>query len=218
MSPTKRWPQIRATILTVVIAINLVVAVPWGPRITENTIKKPIAQDEITNWLAFVQGLGVQMSQEAFEGWVIWTSNAIADVDQALVAPTKPFRRITGTGQAWALFATPDSRPAAIEISGRNGDEGEFELLFRRHDPAHTMLGDHLSFRRMRGIYDGQSAKPGRAYRNFNRWVAQSVFALRPDLDRVQAAFRRRHTVPPTQPPDPEVKIEHARILKKERL
>ena len=218
MSLRQRWPQIRAAILAVVIAINLVVAVPWGPRITERSLAKPIAQDEIRNWLGFLHSLGVDMSQEDFEGWVIWASNAIADVDQTLQAPIKPIKRITGTGQAWALFATPDSRPASLEISGRQGDDGDFELLFRRHDPEHNLLGIYLSFRRVRGIYDGQSAKPGRPYRNFNRWIARTIFEMRPDLDRVRVQFKRRHTVPPTREPDPTVKTEHGRIIRKENL
>ena len=218
MRSTTSWPQARAGLLAVVIAINLFIAVPWGPRITEDSLKKPIAADEVTGWMTLLDSLGVPMSRATFERLVVQVSGAIYTVDQAIQAPVKPLMRITGTGQAWALFSTPDSRPARLEIDGRTGDHGPFEPLYKRWDPDHAMLSSQLTFRRIRGVYDGQSNSPGRAYRNFNRWVARQIFQRRPDLDRVRIRFIRTHTVPPTSPPDPEISEEHARIVRKERL
>ena len=72
-----------------------------------------------------------------------------------------------------------------------------------------------ISFRRVRGIYDGAANKPNRSFRNLTRLLSERLFTLRPDLVEVRWSMERRHTTKPGQPKDPEVEVQNVRNHKK---
>ncbi len=213
-----RWPAIRAALITAVILSHGLVSIPWGPRITAESLAKPGPQEEVSRWMDLVRALHLPIDRPTFEQLVIDGSDLIITWDRWLTSPIKPVLRFTQTGQAWALFATPDSHPHAIHIAGRAESDDEWELLYGRFDREHTLLGSQISFRRIRGVYDGQSTKPGRLYRNLCRWLAREVFERRADLDEVKVYMVRQHTLPPWLPPDPETSIENVRVIKRSSI
>lgn len=126
--------------------------------------------------------------------------------------PWYPFRRETGTGQSWGLFAFPEPHAGRLVVSGR-AEGGAWEELFAAPE-GDGLLADQLRFRRVRGVYDdaGDRPKTGVMWARFSRWVAGTVFAERPDLDEVEVRVDLTHIVPPGGGPADETRVYHARL------
>jgi hypothetical protein len=203
-------PQLRAAALAVVILSHGIVSIPLQARITETSIHKPDAMTEVDGWMGLVNSLGIPVGRERFEDIVIQVSGTLWTVDKALTAPIKPVLHATGTGQAWALFATPDSRPHTLTVEGRS-DGGPWRVLHRRLEDT-TFLHYILSYRRIRGVYDGSANNPGRAYRNLARLISERALDTYPDLIEVRVRQPEKHTTLPGRPSDPKI-VEQATCL-----
>lgn len=197
------FAQVRAAGLALVILAHGIVSIPLQSKITPESLAKPEARVEVDGWMRLIEGLGLPVDRARFEAIIVEVSGALITVDRALTRPIQPILNITGTGQGWALFATPDSRPHTLTVEGRAGD-GPWRVL-------HQRLGDTrflhyvLSYRRIRGVYDGSADAPGRGYRNLARWISARAFETWPELTEVRIRQPESHTTLPGQPRDPKI-------------
>lgn len=205
--------QVRAAILAGVLLVHGVVALPIGPKITDESIASERGRRQFEAWHALVAPLGID--QETFARWLVDGSSALVDVDRALTAPARPVFRVTGTGQAWALFASEDRDPHRLVVRVRRGEQAPWETIFRQLDPLHDhpWLGARIGFRRHRGLWDGQGKYASKPYRLFGRSLAEAIFAQDPGVSHVEVHLERSCVFAPGERPceQTEVEIVHRR-------
>ena len=198
----KRIAVLRAVMVTVFLVAHGIYALPLPKKISLEDIRKQEGQENVDRWLGWLGSAGLRFEKPWFEERVATISTAIGAGHDLLKFPFKPWMQITSTGQAWALFAVPDRWPVRLEIEIQREGSKAWELAYRRLDPEHDELAEVLRYRRIRGIYDGQIAKPRAAYKNLTRWIARDIFERHPDITQVRVQGVKTHTTLPNEPVD----------------
>ncbi|MFT4623851.1 MAG: hypothetical protein ACI8PZ_002507 [Myxococcota bacterium] len=198
---TEHWPSVRALLITVVLAVHGLKAAPLPRPISEASFARPENREELRRWMGLVDALGIPLSTAQLKSLSSGIGGKVGRARWRLMRPLKPVFDLTGTGQGWALFATPDSHPQRLEVW--IGTAGEERLVSRRCDADYPHLAAALSFRRVRGVYDSVSGKPKPTYRRFTRWVADRTFETFPEAEWVRVEQVRTHTRLPWERADP---------------
>jgi hypothetical protein len=150
--------------------------------------------------MGLVDTLGIPLTRDQVKGISQTVGGRVGRARWRLMRHFKPLFVITGTGQGWALFATPDSYPQRLEVWIGVGDEER--RVSCRADARYPYLADVFAFRRVRGVFDGVSGKPKGTYRRFTKWVATRALADFPEAEWVRVQQVRTHTVLPWEAPD----------------
>jgi hypothetical protein len=199
----------RGAAIAVALVVHGIYAMPAPTRVTRADLDSAEGKEELGRWFALVQGLGLPLTRAEFEDVTMSWSKAGAELHTATRKPFRPFLKFTGTGQAWALFASPDTHPHRLEVYVRR--EGAWQVVYRRNTADHSWMDATFRYRRVRGVYDGSTGRSGPPYWNFTRWVAKRAMLEWPDVDQVRVQMVRTHTVLPWEPPDPAetVRLQH---------
>lgn len=192
------WEDARAAILLVVVGVYGFAAAPLAHHASRRGLDLPLAHDEFVRLQALAAGLGWDLSISDVAESAFAVSSFEADLRRAGLAPFRGFFRVTGTGQAWGLFTYPDRFPARLLVFGRPKD-GEWHRLYTSLDPEADFAREKFVYRRIRGVYDQNSEKPGATWEPFVSWAAREVFAAYPEIDEVQVMFQRIHTHEPDE-------------------
>ncbi|MEZ4317256.1 MAG: hypothetical protein R3F61_07120 [Myxococcota bacterium] len=207
---------LRAGCITVALVVHGIYALPSPRGIDEADIESPEGREEVERWRELLASLGVTYTHEELAAESLWWSNTLSDAHNTLQRPFRPWMRWTGTGQAWALFASPDTHPHRLEVYIHDGTG--WRAVFRRNHPTLDFLDATLRFRRVRGLYDGSTTNQRVPYWNFSRWVAKQAFLAYPEADRVRVQMVREHTTLPWEPADAEEVVKAKRIFKREAI
>ncbi len=205
--------SLRAGLLAVVLGIHGFIALPLPSSVREVDLKKPVAAAELQRWSHWLGKVGIDRSPDHLRADVLRIGQPVAAFRRAVLKPMQPFLRLTGTGQGWGFFNTPDSYPDQLRVEGRK--KGEWELLFAAMDPEHDHLGPQLRYRRIRGVYDANTDRPGASYKHLVDWIADQIFQGDPDVTAVRVSFLRTHTTPPGRPADDLAKKRLVRIRRR---
>ena len=114
---TLHHAPVRAALLAIVIAIQLVLAIPSTERITEGSLRRPEAREELDRWMALLDTIGIDWTREEVSTGLIRVNDTVKGAHSTLVKPIRPVKRYLGFNQAWALFASPDTHPNLLVIS-----------------------------------------------------------------------------------------------------
>ena len=166
--------------------------------------------------MSLIHGVGLDWKRDDVKNGLIAWTHRLASAHKRASAPLKPVKKHLGIGQAWALFAAPDTHPNRLEIAARV--DGSWEVVFRRLDPEHRMMTRQISFRRVRGIHDSVGNRPGKVYRAFCYFVADGVFQRIPDADAIRVRMYRHHVTPPHKAPDDAVHLRHTVVVSRDEL
>lgn len=207
----------RAALLLVVIAVQLVQAIPIPSRVRRSDFETDYAKEELAAWVEALGRWGIETPPAQLAETFFTVGSVAAEARRTLVAPLRPVYRLSGTGQQWGLFTYPDVYPHQLEVAARAG-AGPWTILYRGNDPEHAWQKPVLSYRRLRGVYDGNATKPGVSWTTFTRWVARRVFAEFPEYQEVRVRLLRLHTVQPGEPKDTRKIARHARTWTREDL
>lgn len=192
------WRDVRAALLLCILVGMGIDASPLARSASKKDFDTAIAMDEfgrIARLFGSV-GLSVTAGQIADTGFVLAKTGTTAR--RWLLTPLKPVEAFTGTGQNWGLFSYPDRFPKRLVIESRAG-KGEWARLYAALDADHDFLGPQLRYRRMRGVYDSYSEKPGKAFYRFCEWVAREVFAADSAATAVRISYVKVHTFEPDE-------------------
>lgn len=198
-----QWPRWRAGLIALTLFVHTCAALPIPRPIRADDLRTPTAQDELALWIGLLGKIGVDASGDDLVSLVNVIGQACVDTKAAIMGPFRPLLRVTGTGQAWALFAYPERYPNMLQIEVRE-PSGDWTLVYGATSPDHTFLAEQLAFRRVRGVYDTAAAKgsPGKGYDRFVDWVAREAFARWPEATDVRVKMLQRRVNLPSEIPD----------------
>lgn len=182
------WRDVRAGLLLVVVTIYGLAALPLAYKADRKAYDRPFARDEFKRWGALLAAVGIETTHEQLADLAFAGTELSVGARKRLIKPWSPLFKITGTGQAWGLFTYPDRFPARLVVEARPKG-GEWRRLYASLDPEATFLRDALVYRRVRGVYDGQSEKAGESWDRFVSFVAGRTFEAYPDVDEVKVKF-----------------------------
>lgn len=201
----------------IVLFSNLLVALPLPHSIKRSAFDEPVAKEEMLKISAALASVGLTVAPKDLVDFFISTGTPLVGLHTTLTAPVKPINRWLGTGQSWGLFTYPDTFPHRLVIEARTGS-GPWDRLYAGLDPDHTFLVDVWTYRRVRGVYDGNTTKPVASWENLTKWAAQQTFRASPQYDTARIYFERFHTVPPGGKPDPSITPRQMRTYRKDAL
>jgi hypothetical protein len=234
------WREhLRGAALLAVVAVQGFAALPLPHSARKSQYDTPIAREEIARWQGALAGMGIRVTRGEIVD-VAWASaQGSVTLRKTVLAPFDGPLRWTGTGQGWGLFTTPDAFPHQLRVwiqpvpggttggttcAGLHGTEGgpppsvtpppdpAWRLVYAGLDDTADWRVDQLAYRRVRGVYDGQTTRPGAAWENVARWIADRALEDFPEAARVRVGFVRRHSVVPGETPDPTETTRHLRI------
>jgi len=171
-------------------------AAPW-PDLDRRDLSYQLAQDELDSGVALLARLGISTTRQALSQDVLRLGQLASRTKHASRAPFGPLLRLTGTGQAWGLFAYPDPYAGRLVIAARrlqaDGSLTPWQELYRAHGQGEAWLCTVLEYRRVRGVYDdnGDRPKPGIFYDRFADWIAAEIMVREPDVAEVQVRLDR---------------------------
>ena len=210
------WAKIRAALLALLLLSQVFLALPMPHKVSESTLRRPEAKEELSRWMSLIRGVGLDWTRDQVKTELIAWTHWLADTHKTASIPLKPARKYLGIGQSWALFAAPDTHPNRLEVAARV--DGDWQLVFRRLDPEHTLLSSQISFRRVRGVHDSVGNRPGKVYRAFCDLIAEGVFEQHPDADAIRVRMYRHHITPPHKPADDAVHLRHTIVVSRDEL
>lgn len=221
LPPPNRRPldHLRGVLIGVVLLLQLLDATPL-PELRESHLRNPMAYDELERWSGMVSSLGRPTDPEELLQAGLALGNASREFRKRVLRPWWPFRKLTGTGQSWGLFAYPDPYAGRLNVDGTDAS-GETWELYRAPFGHGDHLERQLEYRRVRGVYDdaGDRPKPRKTYERFARWVARETLSQRPDLVEVAVYFERAHLVrPDRRKAEPEVEIRGLHVFTRAEL
>lgn len=206
------WPLWRATALAIVVCMSLFLAAPWPRAITANDLKRPEAHQEVSLWLSTLDDWGWHWERKEFEIFLIENSARMAAPIRHIRPMIRPVLQIFGIDQRWGLFTSPDTYPHRLVIDIKHEKGAKFERYYTSLKMEDSPLASALAYRRIRGVYDGNTSRLGRTYGPFTRWVSAQVFSLEPSVQAIRVGFIRTHTTLPGEKVDIKKKPRLMRI------
>ena len=213
------WPRWRAGLIALVLFVHTCAALPIPRPVRAEDARTPTAQDELRLWVGVFGRLGLEVSKEDLLDLVNGVGKLCVNTRSAIMGPFRPILRLTGTGQAWALFAYPDRYPNLLQVEVRQPD-GSWELVYASADPEHAFMAPQFAFRRVRGVYDTAAAKgaPGKVYDRFADWVAREALEAWPEATDARVKMVQRRVTLPGEPADADEKTRLVRLRSREDL
>lgn len=206
--------RLRAVFVALVILGNLIYAIPFPKMSAEDLDDPEFRSADIDLWFSIV-GPVTGLDRDGFgllARRVVWgTRQSIG----ALRFPFDPVFSAAHVNQQWGLFAVVTEEPDSVVVEVRRN--GEWETLYRRLDPEHAWHDDQLKYRRIRGVWDGVKDEPKGTYKRMTDWIARTVFAEQPEVDRVRVVLERRRLSLPWEPVDPDVERRAERYHRREK-
>ena len=215
----RSWPAVRSVLIGIVLLSQWIDALPL-PELRKKDLQYPVAQDEIQRWTGVLNSLGVALTEEEVVELALEMGQIAISFRKLTMAPLRPLKRVTGTGQSWGLFAYPDPYAGRLVVDVREG-RGEWVTRFSAPGAIGAdRLSQRLRYRRVRGIYDdiGDRPKPGATYSRFADWVAWEIFNEHPEITAVQIRLDLVHVILPDEGEAPPEKRRHARLRLRDAL
>lgn len=169
----KRWPTLRAILVTYhVLAVGLLaVPAPYGVM-TRSLWQEPTVHDEFRAWAGHLGAVGVDVTPAELEESLWNASGRFLSARDVVIAPFKPYERYAGVAQSWRMFGAPNLYPVRLEISVMEG--GRWGRVYTsRSDEATWMrrwFDDHAL---RRAVFKGALAKNKPRFEVFCDWLAE---------------------------------------------
>jgi hypothetical protein len=210
------WCNVRALLVAIALVVHGIYALPLPREITLEKLQDDAGTENVDRWMGWFAMVGYHPDRAWFEQTVCDVSRGFDRFHKALKAPAKPWMQLSGNSQSWALFAIPERWPIRLEVRIMRTGQKDWEMLYRRLDPALTAWDEVLIYRRMRGVWDGQVVKPKSGYKNLTKWLARRIFEQDETIARIEVRGVRSHTTLPDEPADLETKIFGVRPHRRE--
>lgn len=213
------WREhLRGALLLAVVGVHGFAALPLPHSARKSQYDTPIAQEEIARWQGAFARLGFEVTRGEIVDFAWATAQGSVTLRKTVLRPFSDVLRWTGTGQGWGLFTTPDSFPHQLRVWIQPAAAPDavapptWRLVYAGLDPDAAWRVEQLAYRRVRGVYDGQTTRPGASWDKAARWIAARALEDFPEAARVRVGFVRRHSKLPGEPADTTETTRHLRI------
>lgn len=204
--------HVRAALIALALVVYGLAASPLPKNVRRGQFESELAREELGRWVEILGTVGITTTHAEIADGLTAVGTFFADIRAVTLKPLGPFFRLSGTGQAWGLFTYPDTWPHQLRVEIRETG-GEWRAVYAGLDPDAQWMRDVLVYRRVRGVYDGNTNKPGASYDNFAEWIGRAALEDFPEADEARVGFLRFHTVQPDRPQDPKVEEKFWRAV-----
>lgn len=166
--------------------------------------KEPRVSHELDRWAQ-----RLHMDREQMED-ILWTlGRGITDARQALRTPFKPYTKLSGQKQAWAMFVAGsrfrDRFQIRVRACGLKDPTCDWEVVYFRNDPEKRWMASVLENARVRSATFRWGWPQGqKSYQRGCRAIAKRMFAERDDVQYVQCRFEQTSSPDPRKPDAPQ--------------
>ncbi|HSN99635.1 MAG TPA: hypothetical protein VLS89_15175 [Candidatus Nanopelagicales bacterium] len=195
----KRWPTVRAVLVTYHVLAVVVLAFPTpGAVMQRSSWNNPTAQNEFRLWSERLRGVGVDLRQEQLEDWLWHFAHRYLEVRRTTDAPFRPYAEYAGVRQSWRLFVAPQRYPVRVEILVKEGNA--FRLVYQSSSPEHRWFAEKLErYRMRRSMFQTAWEKERAAFMTFCDWIADQAARDFPDATEVMVRQLRYRTPAPAE-------------------
>ncbi len=180
----KRWPALRACVLTLLVVHCVLYGLPIA-ELTEERLSRPSWQ----GWVSAVEGVTGD-TPEASRVRIHEVSVAALHVQDALTRPFAWAYRSLEAGQKWIMFNVAAQMSFQLYVDMSTGEDS-WRTLYTVHDDEAAFEAERLEYRRVRATYDAFSNGTPGPYYAFCRWVSKRVFYTFPEATEVRVRMRR---------------------------
>ncbi len=208
--------KLRAFLIFLVLLAECVDAVPM-PVLRRSHLKRPLVQKELKEWTSFLNEAGFEVSESDLQEHALELGKKAIKVRKTMMAPIRPVSSLTGIGQAWGLFAFPESTAGRLIVE--INENGEWKTVHRSPQNG-SLLDSRVRYRRIRGTYDdgGDRPKPMVVYSRFVDWLSWNIFLENPDVTSVRVRLDHTHITTPDENKKGEDKRRHVRVRHRKEL
>ena len=203
--------HVRAALIAVVLLVHGIAASPLPRSVKRSQFESAIAKEELDRWVGLLGAAWVTVTRAELADRSFAFGEQLVALRTFLLGPVRPWFRVSGTGQSWGLFTYPDSWPHQLVVEIRVGKE--WRTVFAGLDEEADWSRALLAYRRVRGVYDGNTYRPTKTYEHFAKWIGGRALADFPEARQARVKFIRYHTRAPGQPPDPERSEKLVRLV-----
>lgn len=168
----RRWPTIRAALVTYHALAVVLVAFPSPPpnNMSRASWENPTVQNELKQWAERLRGAGVDITTEQLDARLYALAKRYLAVRERVIAPFEPYGTYLGARQNWQLFVAPQRYPVKLEVSVREG--GAWRTVYASRSSEHTWRADLFEHYRMRRVLLFITWEGDRDFKSFCDFVA----------------------------------------------
>lgn len=215
------WPHVRAALVGLHVLSLVVLALPDASAVhSRRRWQTANARADLRQWTERLRDWGVDTDERRLERTLWDMGSAYLRVQQPLAAPFYWYAWVTGSRQAWRMFASPQRHPAELHVDIER--DGSWQTIYAPHS-------DELSWNRRQFEHNRFRKFLGRFARGFipehyaqaARWVATRAAREHPEATRVRIRLYRYDTLPPARVlagEQPTGRYEHPQIFDAEAL
>jgi hypothetical protein len=168
--------------------------------------------------LGFVAGWPARMPK-LVRGWppsLARVALLLPSLQRKVLTPFAPAAGALGiTTEDWALFTGTGGTRYRMWLEGRTA-RGDYELLYRAHDPEHAYLGGSLEYRRVMNIWNPHHDWISSSYPAFTRWAARRVFHERRRFRAVRVRMEQVRILPHGAGFEPSGRFVYEELVRRE--
>lgn len=180
---------LRATVITALLAVCCIEAVPDGP-FTHEVLLRRSHRGNVIDLARALRALGIDATEESVRTLLVEIGTPLIAARNAIVAPVQPLLDFLGLGQGWGLFLMSGQVAHRIRLEART-DTSDFQVVYRHHHQDDLGLAPWLTFRRVRGIYNPRRNGPRAHYEGFVSWITHKICADHPAIRGVRVEMER---------------------------
>ena len=196
----RRWPAIRAVLVTYHVLALFVMSFPSPPSgMRRSAWDNPTVQNEFALWADRLSRLGWKMTTKELDDRLWAISGRYVAAREKAIAPFVPYGEYAGARQSWRMFVAPQRYPVRIEISVREGRK-PWKKVFESRSPEHRWnAGLFEKYRLRRVMFATAWDKDARHFKMLCDWIALQAARDFPDATEVMIRQLRYRTPTPEE-------------------
>ena len=215
------WPHVRAVLIGLHVLSLVVLSLPDAGAVhNRRRWQTANARSDLRQLADRLQRWGLDTDEHRLERTLWDMGTAYLRVQQPIAAPFRWYARVTGSRQAWRMFASPQRHPAELHVDlERNG---RWETIYVPHSDQYAWNREQFEHNRFRKFL-GRFARGfiPQHYDEAAHWVATRAAIEHPNATQVRVRLYRYDTLPPakvTGGQTPRGRYEHAKVFDAEAL
>jgi hypothetical protein len=196
----RRWPAIRAVLVTYHVLALVVLSFPSPPSgMQRSQWENPTVQNEFELWAERLSSLGWEMSTKELDSMLWELSKRYVAGREKVTAPFASYVTYSGAQQSWRMFVAPQRYPVRIDVSVREG-AGQWRKVYESRSEELVWLSHLLEqYRLRRVVFATAWDKDARQFKMLCDWIATQAARDFPSATEVMIRQLRYRTPTPEE-------------------